>query len=336
MTTIRSFSFPLSRHIKRTGQANRPPRLLPGGTFLEEADQSSKSVSIVCSARQHTASTQAQGMEEKDESTQPLLANKSSGRAEAERERQHLTLPVRSPESDDEGDESEDDDLEEEDEEGGGNSRLRRWLAGWCLPRLPTIHKHLRATQQVLAIPLVEAFGTGFLTLAVAMLSRPGAATPALTAGLAVAAVLAAMIYAGARISGSHYNPAVTVTLLLLRKVTPFQALVYVGSQIGGAVGGAHLGKALVSPELLADPSVATVRGVLVLHVAKLDGNREGLDSRDIHQTGNLPLGPRGDRLYLRALLRRPPHHPPARAAAQQVRTHPCVLVYTHSPSPSH
>ncbi len=197
-------------------------------------------------------------MEEKEEATQPLLATAGSSRGEAERERQHLTLPVRSPESDDEGDE--DEDLEEEDEEGGGSSRLRRWLAAWCVQRLPTIYKHLRAAQQVLAIPLMEAAGTGFLTLAVAMLSRPAAATPALTTGLAVGAVLAAMIYGGARISGAAFNPAVTVTLLLLRKVTPFQALVYIGSQIAGAVGGAHLGRALVSPEVLADPSVTTVR----------------------------------------------------------------------------
>jgi glycerol uptake facilitator-like aquaporin len=193
-------------------------------------------------------------VEEKDESTQPLLNEQE--------QRQHLTLPVRSPDSDDDEEEEDfDEDLDDEDDEDGSASLLRQWLARWCLARLPTIHRHLRTLQQVLAVPLMEAVGTGLLTLVVAMLSRPDAHTPALTSGLAIGATLAAMVYGGARISGAHFNPAVTFMLLLLRKVTPFQALVYLGSQVGGAVGGARLAGALVAPDVLGDPSVTTVRG---------------------------------------------------------------------------
>ena len=108
--------------------------------------------------------------------------------------------------------------------------------------------------QELLAIPVIEALGTLTLTLVVALLSRPAAATAPLTAALVIAAVLLAMIYAGARISGAHYNPAVTFSLLLLGRTSAFQSLVYMGSQLAGAIGGAYLAKALSSPDPLADP----------------------------------------------------------------------------------
>ncbi|MGH7885772.1 MAG: MIP/aquaporin family protein [Thermodesulfobacteriota bacterium] len=56
---------------------------------------------------------------------------------------------------------------------------------------------------------IVEFIGTFFLVLtigAVAINSRAGNFAP-----LAIGAVLIAMIYAGAHISGAHYNPAVTL-----------------------------------------------------------------------------------------------------------------------------
>ena len=108
--------------------------------------------------------------------------------------------------------------------------------------------------QELLAIPIMEALGTLTLTLVVGLLSRPAAAPAPLTAALAIAAVLLAMIHAGARISGAHYNPAVTFALVLLGRTSPFQFLVYMGSQLAGAIGGAHLAKALASPNPLPDP----------------------------------------------------------------------------------
>ena len=39
-------------------------------------------------------------------------------------------------------------------------------------------------------------------------------------AGLAIGTVLAVMIFAGGHISGGHYNPAVTLGVLLRGKVT--------------------------------------------------------------------------------------------------------------------
>ena len=47
------------------------------------------------------------------------------------------------------------------------------------------------------------------------------------------------MIYAGAATSGAHYNPAVTVALLLIRKIGPIDAIFYMISQfLGGFTAG--------------------------------------------------------------------------------------------------
>ena len=57
----------------------------------------------------------------------------------------------------------------------------------------------------------LEAFGTFFLCLAVAVAGEP----------LAVAAVLGALIYAGGPISGAHYNPAATLAWCCLLYTSP-------------------------------------------------------------------------------------------------------------------
>ncbi len=132
---------------------------------------------------------------------------------------------------------------------------------------LRKVGQTLRPLQALLAIPLMEALGTLLLTLVVGLLTRPSLPHQGdpLTTALAIAAVLAAAIYAGAGISGANYNPAVTFGLLLLRKLSPFQGLVYIGSQVGGAVGGAYLAQVLAHPETLTDPTTSTVDGRLVL-----------------------------------------------------------------------
>jgi aquaporin Z len=57
---------------------------------------------------------------------------------------------------------------------------------------------------------VVEAVGTFFLALTVGLVILGGSASP-----LAVGAVLTAMVYMGAHISGAHYNPAVTLGVFL-------------------------------------------------------------------------------------------------------------------------
>jgi aquaporin Z len=72
---------------------------------------------------------------------------------------------------------------------------------------------------------VVEFIGTFFLVLTVGMtVIDPGAGE---FAGLAIGVVLAVMIFAGGHISGGHYNPAVTLGVLLRGKVTVNDAVGY-------------------------------------------------------------------------------------------------------------
>jgi Major intrinsic protein len=57
-----------------------------------------------------------------------------------------------------------------------------------------------------------EAIGTFFLVFTV------GAAVGSQFAPLAIGAVLMVMVYAGGHISGGHYNPAVTLSVLVRRR----------------------------------------------------------------------------------------------------------------------
>ncbi len=69
---------------------------------------------------------------------------------------------------------------------------------------------------------LVEFIGTFFLVLVVALTGNP----------LAIGGFLIAMVYAGGYISGAHYNPAVTLSLFLARKIKPEEAIRYVITQM--------------------------------------------------------------------------------------------------------
>lgn len=63
--------------------------------------------------------------------------------------------------------------------------------------------------------------------------------------GLVHAFVLFILIQTLALISGAHFNPAVTVALAALREIKPPDAAIYVIAQLGGAVAGALITKAL-------------------------------------------------------------------------------------------
>ena len=63
--------------------------------------------------------------------------------------------------------------------------------------------------------------------------------------GFSAAAVLAVIIRLGAKISGAHYNPAVTLSLLLSKKIDGVTALLYFIAQTAGAVAGAVLANTL-------------------------------------------------------------------------------------------
>jgi aquaporin Z len=78
---------------------------------------------------------------------------------------------------------------------------------------------------------IVEFIGTFFLVLVIGLTGNP----------LAIGTVLMIMVFAGGHISGAHYNPAVTVAILLRNKITITEAFLYMLVQVIGAVAAALL-----------------------------------------------------------------------------------------------
>ena len=77
---------------------------------------------------------------------------------------------------------------------------------------------------------LMEFIGTFFLVFTVGMtVIEPGAGA---MAPLAIGTALMVMVYAGGHISGAHYNPAVTIAVLLRGKATIGDAMAYIVTQI--------------------------------------------------------------------------------------------------------
>jgi aquaporin Z len=78
---------------------------------------------------------------------------------------------------------------------------------------------------------VTEAIGTFFLVLTIGLTVTAGEPL----APVAIGSVLMVMVYMGGAISGAHYNPAVTVAMLLRGKVTTAEAAGYVVVQVVGA-----------------------------------------------------------------------------------------------------
>jgi aquaporin Z len=79
---------------------------------------------------------------------------------------------------------------------------------------------------------LTEAIGTFFLVLTVGLTVVQG--TP--FAPLAIGTVLMVMVYMGGHISGGHYNPAVSLAVLLRGKLDAKDFVGYVAVQLAGAI----------------------------------------------------------------------------------------------------
>ncbi len=87
---------------------------------------------------------------------------------------------------------------------------------------------------------LLVFFGVGS---AVFGIDQIGAVGVALTFGL----VLLALAYAIGPVSGCHVNPAVTLGVLLARRISPAEAAGYVGAQVVGGIAGAALLKIIAA-----------------------------------------------------------------------------------------
>src|SRR4051812_9392008 len=78
---------------------------------------------------------------------------------------------------------------------------------------------------------LVEFVGAFFLMLTIGLTGNP----------FAIGAVLMVMIYAGGHISGAHYNPAVTLALLIRKNIKGGDAIAYMAAQVIGAAAAAFI-----------------------------------------------------------------------------------------------
>jgi aquaporin Z len=87
---------------------------------------------------------------------------------------------------------------------------------------------------------LTEFIGTFFLVLAIGM-----------TGNAAVAgATLMVMVFAGGHISGAHYNPAVTLAVLIRGKVSPTDAVIYMITQLIAAVVAALISRGYLASDM--------------------------------------------------------------------------------------
>src|SRR5262249_33877684 len=74
-------------------------------------------------------------------------------------------------------------------------------------------------------------------------------------APLAIGAILMAMVYAGGHISGAHYNPAVTLAVLIRRRIEIRDAIGYWIAQLCGGLVASVLVSA-VAPEQMSPMTV--------------------------------------------------------------------------------
>jgi len=122
-----------------------------------------------------------------------------------------------------------------------------------------------------------EFLGTFFLVFTVSL----SVSAKADLAGLAIGSVLAVMIYAGGHVSGAHYNPAVTVALLISEQLRENKigldgvtALLYIVVQLAGGVTAALLAFGLTGIAPAAAPgaaySVGSAFGAEVLYTFAL------------------------------------------------------------------
>ena len=73
---------------------------------------------------------------------------------------------------------------------------------------------------------IIEFVGTFFLVLIIGLTSNP----------IAIGLGLAVLVYMGAHISGAHYNPAVSLAMLINKKLSPKELGFYIFYQLLGAV----------------------------------------------------------------------------------------------------
>jgi aquaporin Z len=107
----------------------------------------------------------------------------------------------------------------------------------------------------------VEAIGTFFLVFTVG--AAAGSGSP--FAPLAIGAVLMVMIYAGGHISGGHFNPAVTLAVLVRRRIGLRDAVAYWVVQFAAGLLAAVVVRTVVDPTRAAAAAAMTLSGRTLL-----------------------------------------------------------------------
>lgn len=103
----------------------------------------------------------------------------------------------------------------------------------------------------------VELIGTFFLVFTVGAAIRSGNQL----APLAIGVVLMVMIYAGGHLSGGHYNPAVTLAVLVRRRIEFRDAVRYWVAQLVAGLLAALVVRYVVDPARTATTSTLTLTG---------------------------------------------------------------------------
>ena len=128
---------------------------------------------------------------------------------------------------------------------------------------------------------VVEAIGVFFLVLTIGLVVMEPGIGP--LAPLAIGGVLMVLVYAGGHISGAHYNPAITVAVLIRGKATTAELVGYWVAQLLGAVAaaltigvftdaGSTPAVFRVAPALLAEFLFTFALAYVVLNVATARG----------------------------------------------------------------
>ena len=131
---------------------------------------------------------------------------------------------------------------------------------------------------------IAEFIGTFFLVLTIGCTGIGAGA--GVIAPLAIGAALMVMVFAGGHISGAHYNPAVTLGVLIRGKVKAIDVVPYMIAQLAGAaIAALVVGKFLragivvtpitpkIGPALLAEFLFTFALVYVVLNAATAEGN---------------------------------------------------------------
>jgi aquaporin Z len=99
---------------------------------------------------------------------------------------------------------------------------------------------------------LTEAIGTFFLVLTIGLTVVQG--TP--FAPLAIGLTLMVMVYMGGHVSGAHYNPAVSVALVVRGALPGNRLIPYIVSQLAGAIAAAAVVRLLLGETFAPAPGI--------------------------------------------------------------------------------